>query len=164
PAPRRPAGEGLDQDTTGPGSHRMAAPAGGVGPGMKPGAPPPPRRPPQRRAAPPAAAAPRPPRRPSHPAPACRRGGAPRAPSRGGGGGRVVEQMASTGGPAGATDGPAIRPFAFEVPQAELDDLRRRVDATKWPEQELVADASQGVRLATTQKLARYWTNGYDWR
>ena len=58
----------------------------------------------------------------------------------------------------------AIRPFVIEVPQADLDDLRRRINATKWPERELVTDASQGVQLATTQKLARYWATDYDWR
>jgi hypothetical protein len=57
----------------------------------------------------------------------------------------------------------AIRPFSVNVPDAELTDLRRRIHATKWPERETVTDASQGVQLATTQKLARYWTE-YDWR
>jgi pimeloyl-ACP methyl ester carboxylesterase len=57
-----------------------------------------------------------------------------------------------------------IRPFRVEVPQEELDDLRRRVAATKWPDQETVADFSQGVKLATVQALARYWTTDHDWR
>ena len=57
-----------------------------------------------------------------------------------------------------------IRPFHIEIPQEELDDLRRRIAATRWPTRELVADRSQGVQLATNQELARYWTNGYDWR
>ena len=61
-------------------------------------------------------------------------------------------------------DKTAIRPFQFNFPDAELTDLRRRVNATKWPERELVADASQGVQLATMQKLARYWGTDYDWR
>ena len=58
----------------------------------------------------------------------------------------------------------AIRPFRIEVPQHELDELRRRIDATRWPTRELVADRSQGVQLAATQALARYWTTEYDWR
>ena len=62
-----------------------------------------------------------------------------------------------------ATDKNAIRPFQVNVPETELTDLRRRIHATKWPERETVSDASQGVQLATTQKLARYWTE-YDWR
>jgi pimeloyl-ACP methyl ester carboxylesterase len=57
-----------------------------------------------------------------------------------------------------------IRPFRVDVPQEALDDLRRRVLATRWPSRELVEDRSQGVQLATTQELARYWTNDYDWR
>jgi pimeloyl-ACP methyl ester carboxylesterase len=58
----------------------------------------------------------------------------------------------------------AIRPFRTEIPEEALFDLRRRIDATKWPERETVADASQGVPLATMQKLARYWATDYDWR
>jgi pimeloyl-ACP methyl ester carboxylesterase len=65
--------------------------------------------------------------------------------------------------PATTTDG-AIRPFRVEVPQADLDDLRRRVAAARWPHQELVADPSQGVQLATLQALARYWATEYDLR
>jgi len=57
-----------------------------------------------------------------------------------------------------------VRPFRFNVPEAELTELRRRIHATKWPERETVADASQGVQLATTQALARYWATDYDWR
>ena len=57
-----------------------------------------------------------------------------------------------------------IRPFQMSFPEAELTELRRRVNATKWPERETVADASQGVQLATIQALARYWTTEYDWR
>ena len=56
----------------------------------------------------------------------------------------------------------AIRPFRVNVPEADLVDLRRRINATKWPERETVADRSQGVPLATIQKLARYWSTGYD--
>ena len=57
-----------------------------------------------------------------------------------------------------------IRPFHFKVSDADLADLRRRVNATKWPEKETVADDSQGVQRATIQKLARYWETDYDWR
>jgi pimeloyl-ACP methyl ester carboxylesterase len=57
-----------------------------------------------------------------------------------------------------------IRPVTIDVPQADLDDLRRRVEATRWPSEELVADRSQGVQLAAMQELARYWTTEYDWR
>jgi pimeloyl-ACP methyl ester carboxylesterase len=63
-----------------------------------------------------------------------------------------------------ATDKNAIRPFHVSIPEAELTELRRRVNATKWPERETVTDASQGVQLATIQKLARYWATDYDWR
>jgi len=59
----------------------------------------------------------------------------------------------------------AIRPFHHvKVPVAELSDLRRRINATRWPERETVADQSQGVQLATIQQLARYWGTDYDWR
>src|SRR2546422_745371 len=61
-----------------------------------------------------------------------------------------------------ATD--AIRPFQFHASDQDLADLRQRIKATRWPEKEPVADFSQGVPLATMQKLARYWTTEYDWR
>jgi pimeloyl-ACP methyl ester carboxylesterase len=57
-----------------------------------------------------------------------------------------------------------IRPFHVEIPEEQVDDLRRRIEATRWPSKELVADRSQGVQLATLQALARYWTTEYDWR
>src|ERR671926_1601148 len=57
-----------------------------------------------------------------------------------------------------------IRPFQISVPEEDLVDLRRRIAATRWPEQETVADQSQGVQLATMQALARYWTTDYDFR
>src|SRR5882672_9856088 len=63
-----------------------------------------------------------------------------------------------------AADKTAIRPFHFEAPQSDLTDLRQRIKATKWPEREQVADATQGVQLATMQKLAQYWANSHDWR
>ena len=58
----------------------------------------------------------------------------------------------------------AIRPFQVSVPDTELTELRRRIEATRWPERETVADQSQGVQLATVQKLAGYWATEYDWR
>ena len=63
-----------------------------------------------------------------------------------------------------AAAGDAIRPFRVDVPEEALADLRRRIAATRWPERETVADTSQGVQLATMQKLARYWATDYDWR
>ncbi|HVR12608.1 MAG TPA: epoxide hydrolase [Gaiellaceae bacterium] len=57
-----------------------------------------------------------------------------------------------------------IRPFHVDVPQDELDDLRRRIAATRWPSKELVADRSQGVQLEALQALVRYWETDYDWR
>ena len=57
-----------------------------------------------------------------------------------------------------------IRPFHIEIPEAELEDLRRRITATRLPEKETVADLSQGVQLAFIQALARYWATDYDWR
>jgi pimeloyl-ACP methyl ester carboxylesterase len=62
------------------------------------------------------------------------------------------------------SDQTAIRPFQVNVPEAELTELRRRINATKWPERETVTDQSQGVQLATIQQLARYWATEYDWR
>jgi pimeloyl-ACP methyl ester carboxylesterase len=57
-----------------------------------------------------------------------------------------------------------IRPFDVDISNEALDDLRRRIVATQWPERETVADQSQGVPLAMVQKLARYWATDYDWR
>ena len=59
---------------------------------------------------------------------------------------------------------PLIRPFRARVPQAAVDDLRRRVRATRWPARESVPDASQGIQLAKLQELVRYWGADYDWR
>jgi len=70
----------------------------------------------------------------------------------------------SSGTQRGSEQADAIRPFHVNVPETELAELRRRVKATKWPEAEQVSDDSQGVQLATTQKLARYWATDYDWR
>ena len=62
------------------------------------------------------------------------------------------------------SDQAVIRPFHVSVPEAELVDMRRRIQATKFPERETVPDATQGVQLATVQALARYWAKEYDWR
>ncbi|HYX45798.1 MAG TPA: epoxide hydrolase [Sphingomicrobium sp.] len=64
----------------------------------------------------------------------------------------------------GAAPDKSIRPFNFRASDAELADLKRRIAATRWPSRELVEDASQGVQLATIQKLADYWLNQHDWR
>src|ERR1700726_4579880 len=62
-------------------------------------------------------------------------------------------------------DNSAIRPFQkVNFPEAELTELRTRIKNTRWPERETVTDATQGVQLATTQALARYWSTEYDWR
>jgi pimeloyl-ACP methyl ester carboxylesterase len=66
--------------------------------------------------------------------------------------------------PGAAAGDAAMRPFQVSIPEEDLSELRRRVQATRWPSKELVADASQGVQLATLQALARYWANDYDWR
>ena len=63
-----------------------------------------------------------------------------------------------------ATEDNAIRPFRSNVPEEQLADLRRRIAATRWPDKETVTDPSQGVQLATIQKLARYWQTDHDWR
>src|SRR3954453_10425701 len=57
-----------------------------------------------------------------------------------------------------------VRPFRIDVPQEEIDELRRRIASTRWPEQETVTDQTQGVQLATMQALARYWGSEYDFR
>jgi len=61
-------------------------------------------------------------------------------------------------------EAPAIRRFTVDTPEAELEALRERIRATRWPERETVADQSQGTQLATIQELARYWASEYDWR
>jgi pimeloyl-ACP methyl ester carboxylesterase len=65
---------------------------------------------------------------------------------------------------AGAETATDVHPFQVEIPEADLAELRRRIEATRWPTKELVGDRSQGVQLATLQALARYWTTDYDWR
>jgi pimeloyl-ACP methyl ester carboxylesterase len=63
-----------------------------------------------------------------------------------------------------AATGETIRPFRVNVPEQDLVDLRRRINATKWPERETVTDATQGVQLSTMRELAGYWQTDYDWR
>jgi pimeloyl-ACP methyl ester carboxylesterase len=76
---------------------------------------------------------------------------------------RIPVATSSRSGAAGK-DNDAIRPFHYTAPESELTELRRRINATRWPERETVDDATQGVQLATMQRLARYWANDYDWR
>jgi len=76
----------------------------------------------------------------------------------------MTQASATQRGREQASDKNAIRPFHVNVPEAELTELRRRINATKWPERETVADDSQGVQLATIQALAQYWGTDYDWR
>jgi pimeloyl-ACP methyl ester carboxylesterase len=71
--------------------------------------------------------------------------------------------MTQVAQPAGG-DTTTVRPFQVDVPEADLTELRRRINATRWPERETVTDSSQGVRLATMQELARYWATEHDWR
>jgi pimeloyl-ACP methyl ester carboxylesterase len=66
--------------------------------------------------------------------------------------------------PRSEADLSAVRPFEVHVPEAQLADLRRRLDATRWPSRELVGDRSQGVQLDTLLELVRYWSGDYDWR
>jgi len=74
--------------------------------------------------------------------------------------------MTTTAAPLPAQDATStgIRSFQVKVPQADLDDLRRRLAATRWPGKEIVDDRSQGVQLATLQGLTRYWATDHDWR
>jgi pimeloyl-ACP methyl ester carboxylesterase len=75
------------------------------------------------------------------------------------------EALLATAAPVAVNSGSdAIRPFHFTASKEALDDLRRRINATKWPERETVIDASQGVQLSTIQSLAHYWGTEYDWR
>ena len=66
--------------------------------------------------------------------------------------------------PAPAATNDDIRPFRINVPEQALLDLRGRINATRWPDPETVADESQGVQLAAMQEVARYWATDYDWR
>ena len=77
----------------------------------------------------------------------------------------VASAKASHDGKAAvSSEDTAIRPFHVKVPQVALDDLRRRLAATRWPDRETVTDQSQGVPLDKLQALVRYWGKDYDWR
>src|SRR4051812_42644703 len=73
----------------------------------------------------------------------------------------VTTRAAMVATPAGVD---VIKPFRVHFPDETLADLKRRVTATRWPDKEIVQDQSQGVQLATVQKLARYWSTEYNWR
>jgi pimeloyl-ACP methyl ester carboxylesterase len=75
----------------------------------------------------------------------------------------AAQTIASPVSAAGKQD-TSIRPFQFHATDAQLADLKRRIETTNWPDQETVNDTSQGVKLATMKKVADYWANGYDWR
>ena len=77
-------------------------------------------------------------------------------------GGTIVVTHTSMDAKSGGPD--AIKPFRVHFPDEALADLKRRIAATRWPDKEIVTDQSQGVQLATVQKLARYWATGYNWR
>ena len=66
--------------------------------------------------------------------------------------------------PESTTTHPEVHPFRIDVPEEKLVDLRRRIAATRWPSKEFVADASQGVQLATLREVVRYWETEYDRR
>jgi pimeloyl-ACP methyl ester carboxylesterase len=76
----------------------------------------------------------------------------------------TMPQVATAPAAQPAVKDDAVRPFRFRAPESALVDLRRRIAATKWPTRELVKDPTQGVQLATMQKLAGYWATDYDWR
>src|SRR5258706_6776545 len=72
-----------------------------------------------------------------------------------------MSQVESTPNPTSAGS-VAVRPFRVEISQGEIDELRRRLQQTRWPEKETVADQSQGGQLATIQELVRHWGSDYD--
>jgi pimeloyl-ACP methyl ester carboxylesterase len=76
----------------------------------------------------------------------------------------AASRLIPTQAHAAATTSDEIRPFKINFPEAELAELRRRINAARWPERETVTDDSQGVPLAMMQELARYWGTDYDWR
>jgi pimeloyl-ACP methyl ester carboxylesterase len=76
----------------------------------------------------------------------------------------MTQTAAAQRGAEQASDNNALRSFHVDVPETELIELRRRINATRWPERETVTDATQGVQLATIQALAGYWATEYDWR
>ena len=76
----------------------------------------------------------------------------------------VCAGVLSLAPPAAGQSDTEVRPFKVQVPQADLDDLHKRIAATRWPDKETVGDRSQGAQLAQMQELVRYWGSGYDWR
>jgi pimeloyl-ACP methyl ester carboxylesterase len=78
--------------------------------------------------------------------------------------GTDIAQLAAANAALQAAEDRSIRPFKIRIPQAALDDLRRRINATRWPDKETVADGSQGAQVAQLQDLMRYWGSNYDWR
>src|SRR4051794_4717378 len=78
----------------------------------------------------------------------------------------TIATAASIAGPAppATSDDGAIRTFRVQIPQEALEDLRRRIVATRWPDRETVPDQSQGIQLDKLQELVRHWGTGYDWR
>jgi len=74
------------------------------------------------------------------------------------------QQTAGQRGGKNSRESEAIRPFRVNIPRRDIDDLRRRIAATRWPDQETVEDHSQGAQLAKLQELVRYWGTDYDWR
>src|SRR6478752_6088934 len=76
----------------------------------------------------------------------------------------MTESPATKKSSKSTTEEAGIRPFHVSFPEADLIELRRRIEATRWPDRETVTDATQGVQLDTMQKLARHWTTEYDWR
>ena len=76
----------------------------------------------------------------------------------------MTQSGATQRGSEQAADKTTIRPFQVNVPEAELTELRGRINSTRWPDRETVTDESQGLPLATIQELARYWATDYDWR
>jgi pimeloyl-ACP methyl ester carboxylesterase len=76
----------------------------------------------------------------------------------------LMTSKTNTAGAASSGDSSSIRPFRADIPEEALDDLRRRILATRWADRETVDDQSQGTQLATVRELARYWAKDYDWR
>ena len=75
---------------------------------------------------------------------------------------KAAEPITTTS--ADKTSDDRIRPFKIDVPQSQLDDMRKRIAETRWPDKETVGDISQGIQLARVQELVRYWGTDYDWR
>jgi pimeloyl-ACP methyl ester carboxylesterase len=75
---------------------------------------------------------------------------------------KAAEPITTTS--ADKTSDDSIRPFKIDVPQSQLDDMRKRIAETRWPDKETVGDISQGIQLARVQELVRYWGTDYDWR